>query len=365
MSDADGGARGGFLRSGGWVLVAGAVTFAAFAWHAATLLSHRRAGTVGDGRTPASYGFDLSTLAVPAELVVTSGALKDSVAALVDPGFWTLADLEDARRQRRRRGKVLVGRDRVVGVDIGGARRAYPLRFLVWHEAVNDTVGGEPIAVTHSPLSDSTAVFRRTAGGEALTFGVSGLLYNSTHLLYDRRPGGSGESLWAQLLARAVAGPAAAAGSTLAVVPSELTTWAEWLARHPDTTLLAPLESMVGEYKREPYGSYFGSDLLRFPVAPLPPPAEAPLKTPVVAVATPGGFAAVRFPLPAPTGAATRSWTAVVGGRELVFTASSPPAAITARNADGTPAAAFHAAWFAWYAAHRDDTTWLEPPQGE
>jgi hypothetical protein len=366
VSDREARSRRGFLRSGGWILVAGLLlTVAALAWHVTVLLTHRRSGAVGDGRTVASYRFDLSNLEVPPELVAASGAVKDGVVALVDPEVWTLVDLEAARKERRRRGKVLVGRDRVVGVEHGGERRAYPLRFLVWHEVVNDTLGGEPIAVSYSPLSDGAAVFRRSIGGETVAFGVSGLLYNSNLLLYDRRRGGAGESLWAQLPARAVAGPAAAGGQTLAPVPAELTTWGDWLARHPDTTLLAPLETMVADYKREPYGSYFGSDLLRFPVAPLPPPEEAPLKTPVVAVATAEGFAAVRFPLPAPAGGGTRSWSAVVGGRPLVFTASTPPATITARTPAGAPAAAFHAAYFAWYAAHRDDTVWLQPPQGE
>ena len=366
MSAAPDRPRPGFLRSGGWVVVAAlTLTAFAFAWHAATLLGRRGRAVVGDGRTVASYRFDLSALTEPAGSLVASGAAKDGVAALVDPAAWTLADLDRARQERRRRGKVLVGRDRVVGVELGGARRAYPLRFLVWHEVANDTLAGEPIAVSYSPLSDSAAVFRRTVAGEALTFGVSGLLLDSCTLLYDRRAEGAGESLWGQLLARAVAGPAAAAGRVLELVPAELTTWGDWLARHPDTTVLAPLDSMVAEYKREPYGSYFGSDLLRFPVDPLPPPGEAPLKSPVTAVRTAGGWAAVRCPPPAPGGAAARTWTATVDGRALVFSASSSPATITARTPEGAPAAAFHAAFFAWHAAHRDDTVWLEPPPGQ
>jgi len=353
----------GFLRSGGWYLLAGALlTSAVVAWRVGTLLAERRPRAVGDGRTVSSYGFDLATLAVPAELVVASGAVKDGVPALVDPASWSLAEYEAARAARRR-GKLLVPGDRVLGVSLGGKRRAYPLRFLVWHEVVNDTLGGEPIAVTYSPLSDSAAAFRRTVSGEVLTFGVSGLLYNSSLLLYDRRRGGAGESLWSQLLARAVAGPAAARGDGLAIVAATLTTWERWSSAHPDTTLLAPDPRLAGEYKREPYSSYFGSDLLRFPVAPLPPREEAPFKTPVVAVQTPSGFAAMRFPFPGASDAGKGSWTTTIAGSALVFAFSSPPQAITVTTPAGEPAAAFHAAYFAWHATHRDDTTWVQLPE--
>ena len=361
MTEAERGGRAGFLRNGGWILLAGLVlSAAAVTWHTATLLGHRRTAAIGDGRTVASYRFDLSSLAVPSSAIVASGAAKDGVAALVDPAPWTLADLETARQERRRRGKVLVGGDRVVGVVRGGEARAYPLRFLAWHEVVNDTLGGEPIAVTYSPLCDSAAVFRRTVAGEVLTFGVSGLLLDSNLLLYDRRPGGAGESLWAQLLARAIAGPGAAARRALDPLPLALTTWGEWLARHPDTTLLAPDESMVAEYKREPYVSYFGSDLLRFPVEPLPP-AGVPLKTPLVAVRTGAGFAAVTLPAIAARADGDGRWSAVVDGVQLTFAYRDRPASVTVTTPDGESAAAFHSFYFAWYAAHRDDTTWLAP----
>jgi hypothetical protein len=355
----------GFLRNGGWILVAGlALAVIAVGWHTASLLRLRRHAAVGDGRTVASYRFDLGALTVPRGSIVASGAVKDGVRALVDPGVWTLSDLDAARLERRRRGKVLVARDRVVGVSLRGGHRAYPLRFLAWHEVVNDTLSGEPIAVTYSPLCDSAAVFRRTVAGETLTFGVSGLLLNSNLLLYDRRPGGAGESLWGQLLARAIAGPGAAARHALEPLPLALTTWGEWLARHPDTTLLAPEESMVAEYKREPYGSYFGSDLLRFPVAPLPP-AGMPLKTPLVAVRTGTGFAAVTLPAVAARADAGGRWSAAVDGVQLTFEYRDRPASVTVTNPDGESAAAFHAFYFAWYAAHRDDTTWLAPPPQE
>ena len=103
--------------------------------------------------------------------------------------------------------------------------RAYPLRVLVWHEVVNDTVSGLPILVTYNPLSEGIAVFDRRVAGRTLSFGVSGLLYQSNLLMYDRDGTRGAESLWSQLQARAVSGPAAGAGQTLELVPFALARW--------------------------------------------------------------------------------------------------------------------------------------------
>jgi hypothetical protein len=351
--------RHGFLRDGGWILVAAvALAVVIAAWQVAPVLLHPRAAAVGDGRTVASYRFDLTRAIVPLASIVASGAVKDGVPALTTPAVWTLADLEAAAR--RRRGKLLVAGDRVVGVALGGQQRAYPLRFLVWHEVVDDTLGGEPIAVTYSPLSDSVVVFRRTLAGRTVDLGVSGLLYQSSLLMYDRRPGAAGESLWSQLLSRAIAGPAA--GSPLQVVPCTVTTWDEWRSAHAGTTLLAPDSQLAAEYAREPFGSYFGSDLLRFPVAPLPPAGGPALKTPLVAVRTSVGYAAITLPALARLAGATGSWSTEVDGRRLEFHYRARPGTVSVTDASGAPAADCYAFYFAWYAIHHADTTWLAEP---
>ncbi len=156
---------------------------AAFALYAAGVV-RRRAHPIGDGRHVASYGFTLEPCLVPRALLVASGMPKDGLAALVDPPVWTGLQADAARVGH---GRFLVPSDRVVGVRLGGAARAYPLRMLVWHEVVNDTLGGVPIAVTYDPLCDSAVAFRREVRGETLAFGVSGLLFDSNLVLYDRR----------------------------------------------------------------------------------------------------------------------------------------------------------------------------------
>ena len=122
------------------------------------------------------------------------------------------------RINKAQRGKFLVPRDDVIGVVVNGQARAYPVRFMIWHEIVNDTLGGVPIAVTYNFLTDSVAVFERTIGDEVHTFGESGLVYRSNLVLYDRRPGQRGESLWSQMGERAIAGPAS--GTPLVRIPA-------------------------------------------------------------------------------------------------------------------------------------------------
>jgi hypothetical protein len=346
-----------FLRSGGWVVIAAlVVTTFAFAYYAVTLIRDRGARPVGDGRRVETYGFPFEPCLVPRDRVVASGMPRDGLAALVDPAVWSVARADAASATRA---KFLVAGDRVIGVSLGGQTRAYPLRLLVWHEVVNDTLAGVPIAVTYNPLCDSAVAFRRTVGGRTLTFGVSGLLYDSNLLMYDRQPGGEASSLWSQLLFRAVAGPAAAVGATLEVLPINVQRWADWRRDHPDTTVLAPDPQLSKKYSSDPYTSYFGSDALRFPVKPLPSPARYALKTPLVALGGRRGWTAFPFPVlasrvQAPAGTKWAGLEASLlyrpdGNTVTVATDRLPP---------GT--GVVYASYFAWYATHSGDTVWAE-----
>ena len=349
----------GFLRRGGWIVAAAlALATAAFAFYAAGLVRHR-AHPVGDGRRVATYGFPLVPCLVPREELVASGMPKDGFSALVDPPLWTAAQADAATFGH---GKFLVPGDRVVGLRLGGAARAYPLRVLVWHEVVNDTLGGAPVAVTYDPLCDSAVAFRREVRGERLTFGVSGLLFDSNLLMYDRRAGGAPESLWSQLQFRAVAGPAAAARTALEVLPISVETWADWRREHPDTTVPAPDPRMAEKYASDPYTTYAGSDELRFPVRPLPSPAAYPLKSPLVAIGA--GHRWTAFPFPAlaaadasPNAPALPPPASATLVSSLSYRAQGPTVAV---DTDALPpgAAVVYASYFAWYATHSTDTTW-------
>ncbi|MDY6764458.1 MAG: DUF3179 domain-containing protein, partial [Halobacteria archaeon] len=141
---------------------------------------------------------------------------------------------------------------------------AYPLRILNWHEIVNDNFDG-PLLVTYCPLCGSGVTAIREVDGEETIFGVSGLLWNSDLVMYDKKT----ESLWSQILATAVRGPKT--GEKLDLLPSTLTTWSEWKDSYPDSKVLLPPPksgTIVGdsfnaeliEYTRNKYTIYEDSD---------------------------------------------------------------------------------------------------------
>jgi len=332
------------IRSGWWVAVAAAaLTLVIGAVIVAPLFDRAPGGSQ-------ETDFNLADTTVPREYVVRA-MNRDGVQALVTPMMIDAAEVD--RFNREERGKMLVPDDRVIGVEISGDARAYPLRLMRWHEVVNDVVGGEPIAVTYSPLCDSVAVFSRALDGVEVELGVSGLLYNSNTLLYDRRVGPPNTPLWIQLDGRPVAGPSPGSQPRLVPGPSTLTIWAAWRAYHPATGVLAPLPEMKRPYKRDPYHSYFGSDLLRFPVDPLPPAEGLSLKDRLVIVTVDGEDTAISLPaLAAAAGARSGSVEVMVQGLalRLRFDADLGVADVEPLGEPDRLTAVRYSFWFAWYA---------------
>jgi thiol-disulfide isomerase/thioredoxin len=124
--------------------------------------------------------------------------------------------------------------DLVVLVTYNGATKAYPVKILNWHEIVNDDFNGEPLAITFCPLCNSALVFRRpVVDGKTLEFGVSGRLYKSDLVMYDRQTA----SFWSQIEGRAIIGPLA--GQRLEYVPTEMMTWQKWQERYSIAWVLA------------------------------------------------------------------------------------------------------------------------------
>ncbi len=182
--------------------------------------------------------FDKTTVADWAE-ILSGGPPKDGIPALSDPAFIAAAD------------ETRIGaREPVITVRIGTARaRAYPLRYLTWHEIVNDTVAGVPVAVTFCPLCNSGITFDRRTRHGTLTFGVSGKLRNSDMVMYDRET----QSWWQQAQGLAIVGDLT--GTTLKSLPTWLESWGEFSARNPDGLVMD--EPDYGrEYGRNPYQGY-------------------------------------------------------------------------------------------------------------
>ncbi len=336
------------FKSGGWVILLAAVlVLAAVAWLAWPVLTGGRA--VGDREHVESYGFTLTPMTVPRATLVAANMPKDGMHPL--EGFRVLTAEETDAFDGSRGGKYLVSGDWVIGVVAGGEARAYPLRVLNWHEIANDTLGGRPIAVTWSPLTYGVAVFDREIAGETLEFGVSGLLWNSNLVMYDRRADADDESLWDQILGRAVAGPAAAEGKSLAVLPCSLVTWDEWRHLHPDTTVPAPEPDLVKAYARNPYGPYYQTGKLRFPVAPLPPgTGETVPMEPVLAVFDEGR----RIEIPLETAIdATRVAVDLMGDEgaaRFIFRDAEDGVAVALAPDVASPPPTMFAFGFAWYA---------------
>jgi len=184
-----------------------------------------------DRSLPAAYGID--------ELVAASrsgGPPPDGIPAVENPRFATATDPPGALDED----------DPVFGVKIDGETKAYPQSILVYHEIVNDTVGGRPVSVTYCPLTGTAQGFYR---GET-TFGVSGQLINSNLVMFDRGT----ESWWPQILATGITGPGE--GRHLEEFQVIWTTWGRWRSTHPETVVLTEETGFARNYGRDPYGGY-------------------------------------------------------------------------------------------------------------
>jgi hypothetical protein len=138
----------------------------------------------------------------------------------------------------------------VISVHIGGEARAYPLRILIWHEIVNDTIGGTPIAVTWCPLCNASVVFDRRVAGRILSFGTTGKLRNSDLVMYDRET----ESWWQQFSGECIVG--ALFGAQLKYLPARVESIERFRARHPSGRILVPPGLGTRRYGINPYIRY-------------------------------------------------------------------------------------------------------------
>ncbi len=183
---------------------------------------------------------NLSKALVPLDEIVSGGPPPDGIPAIDHPRFVTPKEAD----------RWLQAREPVLSVSVNGDARAYPLQILLWHEIVNDTVGGKPVAVTYCPLCNSGIVFDRTIDGNVYDFGTSGKLYKSDLVMYDRQT----SSLWAQMEGRAIVGDLA--GTTLAVLPANTLAYGDWKAFFPGGKVLSRETGHSRDYGRNPYDRY-------------------------------------------------------------------------------------------------------------
>ena len=166
------------------------------------------------------------------------------------PGPDGIPAIDAPRFQRADHVSWLNDREPVLSLELKGETRAYPVQILLWHEIVNDTVAGIPVAVSYCPLCNSALAFDRRLGERVLDFGVSGLLDNSNLVMFDRQT----RSLWPQLAGRAVGG--VLTGKELAAFPLQTVSWADWRRAHPRAWVLSRATGHRRSYGTNPYPGY-------------------------------------------------------------------------------------------------------------
>lgn len=185
---------------------------------------------------------DFSRANVAFSEILSGGPPKDGIPAIDTPTFLPAAD------------ETVIGdREPVLTLELGDEVRAYPIRYLMWHEIANDTVTGIPVAVTFCPLCNTAMVFDRRMGGQTLSFGVSGKLRASDMVMYDRET----ESWWQQALGEGIVG--ALTGVKLVQLPATMESWAQFRARHPDGLVMAQ-PGFSRKYGANPYTGYDSLD---------------------------------------------------------------------------------------------------------
>jgi len=171
--------------------------------------------------------------------ILSGGVPKDGIPAVDNPTFVAVGKVDS-----------LADTEPVIGLIVNGVAKAYPLNILIWHEIVNDSIGGVPVSVTFCPLCNTAVVFDRRLDGRVLDFGTTGKLRNSDLVMYDRQT----ESWWQQFLGQGIVGEMT--GKELKILPARLESWADFKARAPAGQVLVPARSATRAYGANPYVGY-------------------------------------------------------------------------------------------------------------
>ena len=184
--------------------------------------------------------------------IMWGGVVQDGIPPLRNPKMLSASDAD-----------YLGDSDVVFGLVIDGDARAYPKRILAWHEFFTDEISGKSIAGVYCTLCGTVIIYDAEVNGVRHELGTSGFLYRSNKLMYDKAT----QSLWNTILGKPVLGPLIDQGIEMGTLPVVTTTWGEWKAHHPSTTVL----SLETGHKRNydegvAYNEYFATDELMFPV---------------------------------------------------------------------------------------------------
>jgi hypothetical protein len=227
----------------------------------------------------------------------------------------------------------------VFGLSLGNQSRAYPKRILAWHEMARDTVDGQNICLVYCTLCGTVIPYLAQSKAGTHTFGTSGLLYESSKLMFDEET----NSLWSTLQGQPVIGPLANSGLQLDFVNVVTTTWGEWRALHPDTTALSLDTGHRRDYgEGAAYRAYFASDDLMFQVSRKD--TRLRRKDEILAIRLPQ-----RQPLAIAMAYLLKHPQFSTSHEGATIEVQTTRGGATTVKVDGKPFPAHRAFWFAWY----------------
>ncbi|MCZ6605500.1 MAG: DUF3179 domain-containing protein [Alphaproteobacteria bacterium] len=183
---------------------------------------------------------DFTIASVDFGSILSGGPPRDGIPAIDTPSFGTVSD----------GAKFLADTEPVITLAHGGEAKAYPLSILMYHEIVNDEIGGTPVAVTFCPLCNSTVVFVAEMDGQILDFGTTGRLRYSDLIMYDRQT----ETWWQQFVGEGIIGTHT--GKKLAMLPSRVEAFSVFRDRFPDGKVMLVPTEFQRNYGINPYYEY-------------------------------------------------------------------------------------------------------------
>ena len=192
-------------------------------------------------------------------------------------------------------------------------------------------------------------VYSRIVKGKTHTFGVSGRLYKSNVLLYDHQT----ESLWSQLLEKAVSGPSA--GNKLRKIPASRTSWKGWKKKHPETLVLSTETGYFRDYSKDPYTGYYRAGTIWFPVGEVR--KDLSPKERIMGLEIGNETRAYPLGQLQKRPGVTKDF---LGGKTVHIEVSSEGEIVSVRSGEGEGIPHIFAFWFAWQAFHPDTTVYRE-----
>lgn len=213
----------------------------------ATILTFWGCDTVNDSSVAPEVEGDWL---IPRDEVYEGGPGRDGIPALDSPNMASASSISYLRNS-----------DLVLGIKFGDDIRAYPHAILDWHEIINDGIDEHKFAVTYCPLTGSGIAWNRQLEGKETTFGVSGLLYNTNLIPYDRAT----NSNWSQMRLQSVSGKMK--GEFIETYQLVETTWETWKKMYPASRVVTTSTGFNKPYGNFPYGDFrTNHDYLLFPV---------------------------------------------------------------------------------------------------